>query len=191
MDDLIPASKMQDEVPETTTQYWATLRHLGTGPVYTKVGPRRVYYRRSDLEKWAAGQPFHPHRSAGDRQRSAALKQRAVPAWERLFLNVHPAQERSSKMSLSQSSYAGEAAPLSERQARELDKKARAASDRVATNVNALLDLLGQAQTGSIHVALGCSWRTWFKDAVRITSADGVDRKTLVRAIANTLRGAS
>jgi hypothetical protein len=52
MDDLIPASKMKDEVPGTSDQYWNTLRHKGTGPVYTKVGPRLVYYRRSDLENW-------------------------------------------------------------------------------------------------------------------------------------------
>jgi hypothetical protein len=52
MDDLIPAAKMKDEVPDTTDQYWATQRHRGTGPVYTKVGPRKVYYRRSDVEKW-------------------------------------------------------------------------------------------------------------------------------------------
>ena len=51
MDDLIPAAKMKDRVPETTDQFWATLRHKGTGPVFTKVA-RKVYYRASDIDAW-------------------------------------------------------------------------------------------------------------------------------------------
>jgi hypothetical protein len=92
---------------------------------------------------------------------------------------------------LPESSHADEPAPLSKNAAKALDRKTRAAADRVATNINTLMALLGQAQAGSIHVALGCSWRTWFKDAIRITSPDGADREAIVRAVAKTLRGAS
>ena len=52
MDDLIPASEMKNVIRGTSDQYWATLRHKGTGPTYVKVGPRKVYYRRSDIEAW-------------------------------------------------------------------------------------------------------------------------------------------
>jgi hypothetical protein len=55
---LIPARAMKDDFPGTSDQYWATLRHKGTGPVYTKVGPRRVYYRRADIEKWLQDNRF-------------------------------------------------------------------------------------------------------------------------------------
>jgi hypothetical protein len=50
--ELIPASEMKNIIPDTSDQYWATLRHKGTGPVYMKVGPRKVYYRRSDVDAW-------------------------------------------------------------------------------------------------------------------------------------------
>lgn len=35
--DLIPATEMKHLFPGTSDQYWATLRHKGTGPAYTKV----------------------------------------------------------------------------------------------------------------------------------------------------------
>lgn len=50
--EVIPSSKMKSIFPGTSDQYWATLRHKGTGPVYMKVGPRKVYYRRSDVDAW-------------------------------------------------------------------------------------------------------------------------------------------
>jgi hypothetical protein len=62
MDDLIPASRMKDLVPQTSTQFWATLRHKGGGPEYIKLGPpgraRKVYYRRADVERWLEASRF-------------------------------------------------------------------------------------------------------------------------------------
>ena len=63
---------------------------------------------------------------------------------------------------------------LTKAQANALDKKVRAASDRVikdlnnaADNYHKLLDLLDQAQHGDIHTALGLkSWTAWVKDSV-------------------------
>ena len=52
MPDLIPAAEMKNLIPGTSDQYWATLRHKGGGPQYLKVGPRKVYYRRADIEAW-------------------------------------------------------------------------------------------------------------------------------------------
>lgn len=88
--------------------------------------------------------------------------------------------------------------PLSENKAKALDKKIRAASDKLTDNVNALFDLLDQAAAGQIHVALGYpSWTAYTKDAVRFTPSDKVERKELAkmmsgkgmsqRAIASTL----
>jgi hypothetical protein len=42
---------MKYEVPGTTDQSWAAMRHKGTGPRYVKLG-RKVYYRRADLDEW-------------------------------------------------------------------------------------------------------------------------------------------
>jgi hypothetical protein len=56
--DIIPASEMKDLFPGTTDQYWATLRHKGGGPEYIKVGPRKVYYRRAQIEAWIEGSRF-------------------------------------------------------------------------------------------------------------------------------------
>ena len=58
MADLIPAAEMKREIPGTSDQYWATLRHKGGGPEYVKVGPRKVYYRRADVEAWLAANRF-------------------------------------------------------------------------------------------------------------------------------------
>lgn len=87
---------------------------------------------------------------------------------------------------------------LTEKQARALDKRIRAASDKLSTNTEALLDLLEAAVTGNIHEALDYpSWTAYVKDAVQITVSDRWERKALVslmsgkgmsqRAIAGTL----
>jgi hypothetical protein len=55
--DLIPAAEMKNEIPGTTDQYWATLRHKGTGPAYVKV-VRKVYYRRGDVDAWLAANRY-------------------------------------------------------------------------------------------------------------------------------------
>jgi hypothetical protein len=78
---------------------------------------------------------------------------------------------------------------LTASQAKALDKKIRAASDRVirdltnaADNYQKLLDLIDQAQRGEIHTALGIkSWTLWFKDTVQLTFTDRDERKELVR----------
>ncbi len=56
--DLIPAAEMKNIIPGTSDQYWATLRHKGGGPEYVKVGPRKIYYRRGDIESWIEGSRF-------------------------------------------------------------------------------------------------------------------------------------
>jgi hypothetical protein len=56
--EIIPASDMKNIIPETSDQYWATLRHKGGGPEYIKVGPRKVYYRRADVEAWLEGNRY-------------------------------------------------------------------------------------------------------------------------------------
>jgi hypothetical protein len=55
--DLIPAPEMKNLIPGTTDQYWATLRHKGTGPAYVKL-IRKIYYRRADIEAWIEGNRF-------------------------------------------------------------------------------------------------------------------------------------
>lgn len=58
---------------------------------------------------------------------------------------------------------------LSRSQAKALDKRIRAASDKVSTNVNALLNLLEEAAQGQVHRAMGAtSWTAWFRDAVQL-----------------------
>jgi predicted DNA-binding transcriptional regulator AlpA len=51
MSDLldIPEVSKVTRVPEATLRYW---RHKGTGPKSFKLGPRRVMYRREDVEAW-------------------------------------------------------------------------------------------------------------------------------------------
>lgn len=71
--------------------------------------------------------------------------------------------------------------PLSEGRAKVLDKRIRQASSRVADNTAALLALLDEAAAGQIHVALGFpSWTAWVKDAVQVSPANEVERKSLV-----------
>ena len=43
-----------------TTMRW---RDDGTGPPYVRVGPRRLLYRRADVDAWLAAHTF-PHRAA-------------------------------------------------------------------------------------------------------------------------------
>ncbi len=48
------------KVDERTTLRWRT---SGDGPPFVRVGPRRVLYRRADLERWLAARTF-AHRAA-------------------------------------------------------------------------------------------------------------------------------
>lgn len=48
------------DVTDRTTLRW---RRDGGGPSFVRVGPRRVLYRRADVEKWIAARTF-PHRAA-------------------------------------------------------------------------------------------------------------------------------
>ncbi len=75
--------------------------------------------------------------------------------------------------------------PLSKTKAKALDKKIRAASDRVSTTTDALLELIEQAAQGDIHKALGLpSWTAWLKDAVQIQVSDRFQRKEFVKLMA-------
>jgi DNA-binding Lrp family transcriptional regulator len=76
---------------------------------------------------------------------------------------------------------------LTEKEAKALDKKVRAASGKVTTAAEilqdrgeALLDLVEQAARGQIHKALDTTWTAWFKDAVRIVPETRLERKALV-----------
>jgi len=78
-------------------------------------------------------------------------------------------------------------APLSEKEAKALDKKVRAARAKVTTTAGTLvdrsevlLDLIEQAARGEIHKALGVSWPAWFKDAAQIQPVNRAERKSLV-----------
>lgn len=72
--------------------------------------------------------------------------------------------------------------PLTEKEAKALDKKIRTASDKLSTQTENLLNLLEQAAAGQIHEALGLpSWTAWFKDAVQITLSDRFERKELAK----------
>ena len=54
---LIPAAQMKHQIPGTTDQSWAAMRHKGTGPRYVKLG-RKVYYRRVDVQAWIDSNVF-------------------------------------------------------------------------------------------------------------------------------------
>jgi transcriptional regulator with XRE-family HTH domain len=81
--------------------------------------------------------------------------------------------------------------PLSKRDAKALDKKVRAASDRVSKGFATLDDtiaglgqLIQEAIDGEIHKGLGVkSWTVWVKDAVRVQVPDRFRRKELVREL--------
>lgn len=58
MDDLIPAAEMKNLFPGTNDQTWAAKRHRGNGPVFIRLGGRRIYYRLADIEKWIEDSRF-------------------------------------------------------------------------------------------------------------------------------------
>lgn len=69
---------------------------------------------------------------------------------------------------------------LDEQAARRLDKNIRAASKRVADNVDELIGLIEQAVEGQIHVALGLpSLTAYFNDAVAIAPTDKGERQLM------------
>lgn len=59
-------------IPEATLRFW---RHLGTtGPASFALGPRRVVYRRSEIDRWIAEQEeAEKSRRAGDAQYNAEV----------------------------------------------------------------------------------------------------------------------
>lgn len=57
MPDLIAAADMKNLFPGTSDQYWAMLRHKGTGPTFTKV-VRKVFYSRADIDEWLAANRY-------------------------------------------------------------------------------------------------------------------------------------
>jgi biotin operon repressor len=74
-----------------------------------------------------------------------------------------------------------EVEPLTEKEARALDKRIRSASDKVTANANLLIELLDQASQGQIHEALGySSWTAYVKDAAQISITDKIERKSFV-----------
>lgn len=77
--------------------------------------------------------------------------------------------------------------PLTKTQAKALDKRIRAKSnkvntgvERVETDITELLELLQEAGDGQIHKGLGLkSWTAWYKDAVQFQPSDRLERKVL------------
>lgn len=63
--ELLNTNEVADllKIPPATLRYW---RHTGTGPKSFKVGPKRVMYRRADVEAWIEAQY-----AAEDSRRSA------------------------------------------------------------------------------------------------------------------------
>jgi predicted DNA-binding transcriptional regulator AlpA len=55
------------KIPARTAQRW---RSTGDGPPFVRLGPRRVAYRLSDVERWATSRTFT--------SRAAELTQRAT-----------------------------------------------------------------------------------------------------------------
>jgi len=43
------------KVPKSSFERW---RANGHGPAFIRIGPRRIAYRRGDLEAWLAGRTF-------------------------------------------------------------------------------------------------------------------------------------
>jgi hypothetical protein len=75
-------------------------------------------------------------------------------------------------------------APLSEGQARALDKRIRAAHGRAENEMNTLLTLIQKADEGQIWVALGLhSMSEYLKGTVQITPKDATERKALSEAL--------
>lgn len=55
MQDLLNTAEVSEltGVPVATLRYW---RHIGTGPKSFKMGPRRIVYKRADVDTWLAKQ---------------------------------------------------------------------------------------------------------------------------------------
>jgi predicted DNA-binding transcriptional regulator AlpA len=58
----------QFKVPARTAQRW---RSTGDGPPFVRLGPRRVAYRLSDVERWAASRTFASRAAELARQSAA------------------------------------------------------------------------------------------------------------------------
>lgn len=58
--DVITSSETSEmtKVAEGTLRYW---RSTGQGPAWFRLGPRRIAYRRSDVEKWMRKQYEHSY----------------------------------------------------------------------------------------------------------------------------------
>jgi hypothetical protein len=69
---------------------------------------------------------------------------------------------------------------LTRPQAKALDKRTRAVSDKLAGDIATLLGLLDDAEHGRIDVALGTSWSSWLADAARVHIDDRGERQRLV-----------
>ncbi|ROS61062.1 hypothetical protein EDF38_0141 [Frigoribacterium sp. PhB160] len=54
MDEYLDGEQAAAYIPGMTKALLAQLRFKGTGPVFLKPTPRKVIYRRSDLDKWLA-----------------------------------------------------------------------------------------------------------------------------------------
>lgn len=50
---------MMNVTPRTSNQW----RRDNTGPAYVRIGPRRILYRRADVDAWLASRTFK-HRAA-------------------------------------------------------------------------------------------------------------------------------
>ena len=55
-------------IPRRTAERWC---RSGDGPPYVRLGPRRIAYRLSDCEAWAAARTY-PHRAAELARQGAA-----------------------------------------------------------------------------------------------------------------------
>lgn len=83
---------------------------------------------------------------------------------------------------------------LSAREAKALDRKVRAKSDKVSKDfgrldetIEELGNLIQEAIDGQIHKGLGLkSWTAWVKDAVQVSVPDRFQRKELVRELSKS-----
>lgn len=58
-DRLLTPKQLCEVIPNTTPNYWATLRFKGQGPAYLKPSPKRVYYRESVVWEWLSSTERH------------------------------------------------------------------------------------------------------------------------------------
>jgi transposase len=74
-----------------------------------------------------------------------------------------------------------EAAPLTESQAKTLDKRIRLIVGNISDELDKLAGLIAQAKAGQIHVALGIkSWTAYLADVAQIGWQDRADRRKIV-----------